>query len=119
MKNQDNRQDQSALWAARIENWKASGLTQLAFCQREGIRYDGFKRWRYRLDGDAVQRRGRGETRGATLVPLEVVATNARPRTQGGSLEVRLNGDRRIVVGVDFDERALHRLIGALERLAC
>ena len=110
-----NREDQSGLWAERIKSWKASGLTQLAFCQREGIGYDNFKRWRYRIDGDAVQRRGRG----ATLVPLEVVATSAKQPVECRSMEVRLNGDRRIVVGADFDEAALHRLIGALERLAC
>jgi hypothetical protein len=110
-----NRDDQSALWAARIESWKASGLKQLAFCRREGIGYDSFKRWRHRLDGEAVQRRGAR----ATLVPLKVVARSSRKRTDGGSMEVRLNGDRRIVVGADFDEAALRRLIGALERLGC
>ena len=110
-----NPEEQSGLWAERIESWKASGLKQLAFCQREGIGYDSFKRWRHRLDGQAVQRRG---TR-ATLVPLEVVATSSKKLPEGGSMEVRLNGDRRIVVGADFDEAALRRLIGALERLGC
>ena len=110
-----NREDQSRLWAERIESWKGSGLTQLAFCRREAIGYDSFKRWRYRIDGDAVQRRGRS----ATLVPLKVVATSACVGAEGRSMEVRLNGDRRIVVGADFDEAALHRLIGALERLGC
>lgn len=110
-----NRDDQSGLWATRIEGWKASGLKQLAFCRREGIGYDAFKRWRHRLDGEAVQRRG-GRT---TLVALKVVATSPKKRIEGASMEVRLNGDRRIVVGADFDEAALRRLIGALERLAC
>jgi len=109
-----NRDDQSALWAERIESWKASGLKQLTFCRREGIGYDSFKRWRHRLDGEAVERRG-----GRAMVPLKVVATSSRKRTDGGSMEVRLNGDRRIVVGADFDEAALRRLIGALERLGC
>ena len=49
-----NREEQSALWAERIESWKCASM-----------------------------------------------------------------GDRRIVVGADFDETALRRLIGALERLAC
>lgn len=110
-----NRDEQSALWATRIESWKASGLKQLAFCRREEIGYDAFKRWRHRLDGEAVRRRGAR----ATLVPLKVVATRSSSGTEGGSMEVRLNGDRRIVVGADFDEAALRRLIGALERLAC
>ena len=110
-----NRDEQSALWTARIESWKASGLKQLAFCRREGIGYDAFKRWRHRLDGEAVRRRGSR----ATLVPLKVVARSAKKRAEGGSLEVRLNGDHRIVVGADFDETALGRLIGALERLGC
>jgi len=110
-----NLEDQSALWAERIESWKASGLKQLVFCQREGIGYDSFKRWRHRLDGQAVRRRGSR----ATLVPLKVVATSVKKRAEGGSMEVRLHGDRRIVVGADFDEEALRRLIGALERLGC
>lgn len=110
-----NPEDQSALWAERIESWKASGLKQLAFCRREGIGYDSFKRWRYRLDGEAVRRRGSR----ARLVALKVVATSAEKRTAGGTMEVHLNGDRRIVVGADFDEAALRRLIGALERLGC
>jgi len=110
-----NLEDQSALWAERIESWKTSGLKQLVFCQREGIGYDSFKRWRHRLDGQAVRRRGSR----ATLVPLKVVATSVKKRAEGGSMEVRLHGDRRIVVGADFDEEALRRLIGALERLGC
>ena len=108
-----NQEDQSALWAKRIESWKASGLKQLTFCRREGIGYDSFKRWRHRLDGEAVRRRGSR----ATLVPLKVVARRANKRGEGELMEVHLNGDRRIVVGADFDEVALRRLIGALERL--
>jgi hypothetical protein len=53
------------------------------------------------------------------LVPVKLAAAGARTSSAAGTMEVRLSADRRIVVGADFDEAALHRLIRSLERLGC
>ena len=38
------RAERSRQWGQYISGWKASRLTQSAYCEREGISYDTFKR---------------------------------------------------------------------------
>jgi hypothetical protein len=51
-----NQAQRELQWSEHIEGWKESALTQRAYCARESISYDAFKRWRRRLLGDAVMR---------------------------------------------------------------
>lgn len=106
--------ERAEVWAERVERWKASGLKQLPFCKREGIPYHGFKRWRQRLEPTLSRAR-----RPRTLVPVKLAAAGESQFSAARTMEIRLSADRRIVVGADFDEAALHRLIRSLERLAC
>jgi len=34
------------LWAQRIADWQASGLSQRAFCQQQGLAITTFQSWR-------------------------------------------------------------------------
>jgi len=40
-------------WREILERQQASGLSQAAFCQREGIALSTFARWKQRFDADA------------------------------------------------------------------
>jgi len=40
-------------WQEMLERQRASGLSQAAFCQREGIAVSTFSRWKQRLDAHA------------------------------------------------------------------
>ena len=44
--------EKRAFWSKHQHDWQASGLTQRAYCQREGLGYSTFGAWRQRLDPD-------------------------------------------------------------------
>jgi hypothetical protein len=118
--------DSERLWAERIAGWKASGLKQRAFCERESLSYRSFLWWRRRL---------RGQAREAGLVavvmrsPLTAAAARAGrplPAVVSGdaglvseSVEIRLHGGRSLSLSGPLDEARLRRLIGLLEGLPC
>lgn len=41
--------DKKSYWSSKISLWKASGLTQRAYCERENLRMTSFTYWRSRL----------------------------------------------------------------------
>ncbi len=119
------RADSRRLWAERIAAWKASGLKQQAFCEREGLRYQSFLWWRRRL---------RREAQDTGLMPVVarrppmVVAKRATPARPvmpfGGpsvisdGVEIRLPSGRALALGA-LDEVRLRQLIRLLETLPC
>jgi hypothetical protein len=120
------RAQRKVRWSRHVEGWKKSGLTQRGYCEREGISYDTFKRWRRGLRGD-------GAIRGSVprLVPVRVAAlpvprsmatdagltTGAAARCAGA--QIRLSNGRAIALGSEIDEVELGRLIRLLEVLPC
>ncbi|MFZ6876517.1 IS66 family insertion sequence element accessory protein TnpA, partial [Undibacterium sp. Di27W] len=40
--------DKLAFWRKQCQDWQGSGLSQRAFCQREGLVYSSFDYWRRR-----------------------------------------------------------------------
>ena len=120
------RAERSRQWGQYVSGWNASGLTQSAYCEREGISYDTFKRWRHLLRSDAVMRGS-----APRLVPVRVAAlpapqsTPTGPRLSTGragpsrGAEVWLSNGRAIALGRELDEVELGRLIRLLEVLPC
>ena len=120
------RAERSRHWEQYISGWKASGLTQSAYCEREGISYDTFKRWRRVLRSDAMVR---GPA--PRLVPVRVAAPPSprcaptEPRLPTGRAEpsacaeIRLSNGRAIALRRELDEVELGRLIRLLEVLPC
>lgn len=116
------RAERRALWAKHIEVWKASGLTMRAYCEREAIAYDTFRRWGDRLRN--AQDLSNGAVR---FVPVSVqsqsaAAARSLPAVGGGvaqGVEVRLRNGRSLVLGGAFEEAELGRLIRLLEELPC
>ena len=109
--------ERAELWRQRVETHQGSGLTLREFSEREGIAYYGLRFWRRKLAGGSI-----ATSSPSRLVPLKVAPAcsgwgQAVPATS--SMEVRLKGDRRILVNGDFDEASLGRLIGVLEQLPC
>ena len=120
------RAERARQWAKHIEGWKSSGLTQRVYCERESVSYDTFKRWRVRLRG---VRSGNG--RATRLVPVRVGAASLvrgvpTPLARGSDraaigrgVEIRLSSGRAIVLGMEYGEVELARLIRMLEVLPC
>jgi len=121
------RVERARRWAKHIDGWKRSALTQRAYCERESVSYDTFKRWRQRLRGG--ERSGNG--RATRWVPVRVGAVSrvhgVPAQSAGGSefsaigsgVEIRLSSGRAIALGLEYGEVELARLIRMLEVLPC
>jgi len=115
-------------WRGQMRRWERSGLTQGEFCRGESLALSAFRWWRAELkrregrlaDGRSFQVNGKGSSRRKpnAFVPVEVIEATAE-ETQGGGLEVVLRGNRRIVVGAQFDPTAVEQLVTLLERVPC
>jgi hypothetical protein len=117
------REEHRAWRGEQIARWQSSGLTQVAFCKREGISLKSFQRWRRRLGTGA-----KPVTTQPMFVPVRVTGTRsailarsagARADTFSPPVEVVLGGGRRLRFGQGLDEHALSRLIRLLEVLPC
>ena len=91
-------------WAKRVERWKRSGLTAVAFAQREGLNAGTLFWWSSKLGRSAAE---------APPVVEVVVAPMADARTAALAVEVR--GGARVMVSVGFDGDTLRRLLRLLE----
>jgi transposase len=91
-------------WAARVRDWKRSGLTAADYAEREGLSAGTLRWWSSRLGRLAPAR-----------TPPVVEVTFAQGPVVASSLEVVLVGGARVVVPVGFDETTLARLLTVLE----
>jgi hypothetical protein len=115
-------------WSDQVALWERSGLSQTAFCEREGLHYGTFGWWKRQLRSAGMKqpnRRGRAVGTDLSSVPKR----RGRPaRASGRFVEVRLSGSspssayevflsggRSIRVPSEFDPQVLSRLITAVE----
>jgi transposase-like protein len=111
-------------WVKRVERWRDSGLTLKEFAAEIGVNANTLAGWRWRLRSDG--RREPGETPTPVsfveLVPsphgsddVAVATPVAAMHPAAEPFELILGGGTRIRVPVQFDGRALRRLVDALE----
>ena len=117
------REERRVLRVMQLEWWRASGLTQEAYCRRESISHETFLRWRRKLG--ALGMSGRLVPQ---FVPVQVSVDRRGPAPTkphepadvlGQPVEVVLSSGRRLRFGGGLDETALARLIRLLEVLPC
>lgn len=120
------RVERARWWVKHVEGWKSSGLTQRAYCERESISYDTFKRWRQRH-----RAKRSADMRATRLVPVRVGAVSrvhgvpvqsargSECTAIGSGVEIRLSSGRVIALGMEYGEVELARLIRMLEVLPC
>lgn len=113
MSEQQSRAEQMerkrAYWKRQIENWRSSGETQIAFCQKHDLKPHQFTYWKKRF----VQT----ET-GITFVPLKIRRPTELPSaTNTPPVRVIVAGDLQIEVNATFDPQLLRRLITTLRTL--
>jgi len=105
--NPSGRTGAAARWAERIERWRGSRLSKLAWCQAHAVSYTQFIRWCKRIEGDA------------SFAPMQMVPISTRIMARG-TLTVRLPGALSIEVEGGFDAELLRALVRALsEGAAC
>ena len=92
-------------WFDRIEDWKQSGLTQKAFCERQQLRLGSFQRWR-----GIFMRGGRPEASSAvSFLPVNVTPAPT------SNLALVIDDYLRIEIPAGFDPVILKQVIQALQ----
>lgn len=118
----------AAEWAVRIDQWRESGLSLPAFCQRHGLSRGTMQNWVYKptlkraVDDARRASQTAHDTPAVTAPPpafLPVrLAEGITPSPEPGSpsaIEVVLRQGRRVAVGPGFDPETLRRVVAALE----
>jgi hypothetical protein len=107
---QESTGSRREFWARHVAAWRASGLSQKAYCAREGLRPSTLGWWRWKL-GEG-ERPERPRALAPRLVPVRLQAAGS------AGFELHLVGERRLHIPNDFDQDALVRLLRVLERPA-
>src|SRR5262245_18705968 len=92
-----------------VEQWRGSGMSVRAFCDRHGLATASFYNWRRVLARRAAEE--------PAFVPVQVVADAVPTRTS--ALEVVLADGRAVRVAPGFDAATLRRLLAVLEERPC
>ena len=96
-------------WRQIIDEQKSSGLTVAAYCLEHGITEGSFYTWKRRLRQPAKRNR--------LPKPAFVEVTPQRFGT-GGTIDICLRGERRLLARRGFDRDLLIELIRAIESIA-
>lgn len=89
-----------------VEAWRDSGLSRAEFARHHDIHPERLGRWVRQLN----------EAPAATFLPVQVVGGSA---TRAESLEIVLEGNRRVVVERGFDPDLLRQVVTAIESWSC
>ncbi len=101
-------ENKAKLWAARIDEWKRSGLTQRQYCEDNHLALATFSWWRKRLKQDKSR-----SSAAFVEIPIErAVSTVVR---RGGSLSIGI-GHYTITVNGNVDQSQLESVLTVLER---
>lgn len=99
----DERKEQECRrWIAQ---WRASGLSGRAFCERHGLATPSFYAWRRTLERRAA---------GAPVFVAVQVVSDVVP-SQANAVEVVLTDGRTVRVAPGFDAATLRRLLAVLQ----
>jgi hypothetical protein len=113
-------------WQAQIEAHRGSGLSQVAFCARHGLRKGTFSFWKWKLTRDAGAGLGHAATRAGmppAFVPIQITAGEGPCRAAvpapDGEVEITLGRDWRVRVRGCVDPAWLVQVLHGLEAPGC
>ena len=122
---------QAAEWAALIDQWRQSGLSLPAFCQRHGLSRGSMQNWVYKPELKRAVEAARRESQAPldephapaavpAFLPVRVVQAAAVGEASDRSgVEVVIGAGRRVVIGAGFDAETLRRVVAVLEGRMC
>lgn len=107
-------------WAGIMARFERSGLTQQAFCSREGVPFSTFHFWRQRLKGRNGHERRRSSLTGRRRRPsfLSVRVLDS-VRSSSSPFEIALPGGSVVRVPSEFDPEVLRKLLSVLTDPTC
>jgi hypothetical protein len=121
---------QAADWARLIDQWRQSGLSLPAFCQRHGLSRGTMQNWVYKPSLKHALEQARLQARPADMPGLGSPVPDDHPPAflpiqiadgvaASTGVEVVLGPGRRIVVEPGFDPETLRRVVAVLEGRPC
>ena len=106
-------------WHDLIERQQTSGLSVAAFCRRDGVAESSFFAWKRKLDPAQASPTTPKFIEATVADTRRVRRTPSQPAIRSaGKIELRLRGDRRLIVGRGFDRDLLVEVIAVLEGLS-
>jgi hypothetical protein len=93
-------------WAKRVEGWKSSGLSAMAFAEREGFNGYTLRWWALQLKREPIIEDLRPKFVEVVVPAAPVIAE---------SIEVVVRDGLRLVVPNNFDESTLRRVLRVIE----
>jgi len=102
--NKEEKEKNREEWRCRVEEWRASGLTQVEYCRRNDLKTSKLVYWSKKFSDECLKKTGFVE------VPL---------RTPTAFCPIRIGIDNRyfVEVGNGYDPGALEHIIGILSRM--
>jgi len=100
-------------WEQWIRQWQRSGLDAASFAEREGLKAERLRWWRWQL---GMGPRAKSSTAPPPFVEVKLVGV-VEPKAaepEASALEV-LIGPRRVVVRPGFDAQSLRQVLAVLE----
>lgn len=101
-------EDKAKLWAARIDEWKRSGVSQRQYCEDNHLTLGTFSWWRTRL-------KQRGIRSNETFVEIPIKRAVSTSVGRSGSLTIGI-GHYTITVNGSVDHSQLESVLNVLER---
>ena len=104
------REEKRCFWHNHIQGWRESGLNQIDYCRRQGLKRDQFTYWKGRLAQDSSS---------ISLAPV-AMKVNLQPSSQPITpkpLVVVVDSRFRIEVSGDFESKTLVKLVSALRQV--
>lgn len=111
--------ERGAYWLGHLRRWEQAGITQAAYCRRQGLSGTAFRWWRRKFldegrlvarDGDAADRRRRDRSGF-----VEVVASMSPTPGASDVYEIVLPNQRRLRLSGRFEADAVRTLLSVLE----
>jgi len=97
-------------WKEQSESWKASGLTQLAYCEQEGISYRSFIYQHNRLASKSKK---------ASLKFIEAKPESVALSSQSAGLQLMLPNGIRIGIGAEINPVLLQTVLIVAGAIQC
>jgi hypothetical protein len=124
-----SRSARRGYWQAQIEAHRDSGLSQVAFCARRGLRKGTFSFWKWKLTREGDTGPSHPGTRATrtdvtpAFVPIQIAAAegpgHAATRAADGEVEITLGRDRHVRVWGRVDPAWLVQVLQGLEAPGC
>src|SRR5262249_18477025 len=103
-------------WRLLIDQWRRSGLSVRAFCDRHDLALPSFYAWRRRLQQGQPSAQGARGPQAVTFLPVHI---QPEPTDHRPPLELVLAGGRCLRIPPGFDPNALRALLAVLEEPPC